>query len=356
MRPAIVSASVKFAVLCTLLSDTCSFRALRLIFRHCNSDRITVFRLLPLLGLRSSDSSEELRQNPQFRSSGLWTVSNLQNGMKLADCLGSIAACIFTSQTACKNAIRKGLIRLNGAKAQNTDVVSEGDIIESFVRNQQGTFCSEFEQKVIGDPSGFERCTVPVLWEDDHCAVVVKPQGMPVFRMKESSSPGSVLSSGTDNESYSCLQTALPYSLTSVPDGSDLQPLRRPQAVHRLDKGTGGLLLVAKTRPALVNLTAQFSDRTVKKTYTAVVVGKLSDETQSEVVEHLVESRSGESELPELHPPMVVKGSVTHQLSGQVALTDWTVRPGMQTRSPLYGWITTVDLSPHTGRTHQLRR
>jgi 23S rRNA-/tRNA-specific pseudouridylate synthase len=299
-----------------------------------------------LHSLRSSVTSEELLKDPQFRSNGQWTAKNSQNGLKLSEFLNAVAPQLFTSTTASKNAIRKGLIRLNGLKAKNGDLVVENDVVDSFIRSQQGVFCSDFERKAAVDPSEFDLCIVPVLWEDNHCAVVIKPQGMPVFRTKDGNSMSSHDSSS--NLKNPCLQTALPYSLLPIPADSDLQPLRRPQAVHRLDKGTGGLIIVAKTLPALVHLTAQFSNRTVVKKYKAVVAGKLTGDSDN--------SKFSEMEISQSHPATAIGGVITNQLSGQSAETEWSVEPGMQTQSPLYGWITTVDLSPHTGRTHQLRR
>ena len=305
-----------------------------------------------LRGLRSAITSEELKKDLQFRANGMWTTSKIEHGQKLALFLNSAAPDIFPSSTSCKNAIRKGLVRLNGLKAHNTDIVAEGDVIESFVRSQQSAFCGHFEQKVIDDPSAFKLCVVQVLWEDDHCAVIIKPQGMPVFRTKESSGSDDV----TGN--LPCLQTALPYSLTPVPTDSGLEPLRRPQAVHRLDKGTGGLLLVAKTRPAMINLTAQFAARTVKKKYRAIVVGKLSNQsgTNNREDDSQILTLAKYSNEAGTHPPLAISGTISTMLSRQTALTEWSVQPGMQTKSSIHGWITTVDLSPHTGRTHQLRR
>jgi 23S rRNA-/tRNA-specific pseudouridylate synthase len=309
------------------------------------TDKVSL-RFPVLHSLRSSVTSDELLKDPQFRSNGQWTAESSQNGLKLSEFLNAVAPQLFTSTTASKNAIRKGLIRLNGLKAKNGDSVLENDVVDSFIRSQQGVFCSDFERKAAGDPSEFDLCIVPVLWEDNHCAVVIKPQGMPVFRTKDSTSKPS--DDFASNLKSPCLQTALPYSLLPIPADSDLQPLRRPQAVHRLDKGTGGLIIVAKTIPALVHLTAQFSNRTVIKKYKAVVAGKLTGDSDN--------SQSNEEELLSSLPATAVGGTITHQLSGQSAETEWSVEPGMHMRSPLYGWISTVDLSPHTGRTHQLRR
>jgi 23S rRNA-/tRNA-specific pseudouridylate synthase len=284
--------------------------------------------------LRLSTSSE----NTQFSSNGQWIAEKSNTGLRLSSFLNLVAPELFSTQTASKNAVRKGLIRLNGLKALTTDLITNGDIVESYIRSQQGAFCSDFERRADECPLAFELIRVPVVWEDDHCAVVIKPQGMPVFRTKEITNPAE--SADRDMTTSLCLQSALPYSLLPVSLDGKLQPLRRPQAVHRLDKGTGGLLLVAKTRPALINLTAQFADRTIKKKYLAIVVGKLSEPNNSNL--------SGLTDT--------VDGVISAPLSGQSAETHWHVEPDMYTMSPLYGCITTVNLEPLTGRTHQLRR
>ena len=275
-------------------------------------------------------------KNSQFTSNGQWTAENSNAGLRLPTFLNLVAPELFSTKTASKNAVRKGLIRLNGLKALTTDHITDGDIVDSYIRSQQSNFCSDFERKADEDPLAFALCRVPVLWEDDHCAVVIKPQGMPVFRTKEANTSAEL----ADVTTLSCLQSALPYSLLPVSLDSMLQPLRRPQAVHRLDKGTGGLLLVAKTRPALINLTAQFADRTIKKKYLAIVVGRLT-ETRGSNHGGLIDTR---------------KGIILEPLSGQSAETHWHVESGMHTASPQYGCITTVNLEPLTGRTHQLRR
>lgn len=299
-----------------------------------------------LFGLRSATTSEELLNDQHFRINGRWTANVSHEGMRLSDFLNAIAPETFPSSTSSKNAIRRGLIRLNGGKAKSSDGILNDDVIENFVRSQQGIFCNDFGGKATVNPEAYGHCTVQVLWEDSHLAVVIKPQGMPVFRTKET---GSLLKTQSLDHSTegSCLQSALPYSLSPVPYDSNLQPLRRPRAVHRLDTGTGGLILVAKTRPALINLTDQFAQRTVSKSYRAIVVGKLdgNNGASSTTAEHTV-----------TQPVKRLQGSICNQLSGQTAETDWSVEPGMQTMSKTYGWITTVDLKPRTGRTHQLRR
>ena len=310
------------------------------------SSRITDSQKFPLFGLRTATTSEELLNSQNFRINGQWTADISHEGMRLSEFLTGIAPETFSSSTSSKNAIRRGLIRVNGCKASNSDGIKNEDVIESFIRSQQGVFCNEFGGKAAGNPEAYDHCTVKILWEDSHLAVVIKPQGMPVFRAKEIVSTLNAQSPDQSNEG-SCLQSALPYSLSPVPTDSDLQPLRRPRAVHRLDAGTGGLILVAKTRPALISLTEQFAERTVSKSYKAVVIGKLGGNNGASFTT---------AEDAAVQPVSRLEGSINDPLSGQIAETDWSVEPGMQTMSKTYGWITTVNLKPHTGRTHQLRR
>jgi hypothetical protein len=101
--------------------------------------------------------------------------------------------------------------------------------------------------------------------------------------------------------------------------------LYRPQEIHRLDAETGGLLVCAKTAPALRVLSAAFRQRAVKKRYRALVRGALDG-----------------------------CGRVTLELGGKACWTEF--RAVAVHASALCGSVTTVDLWPHTGRLHQLRR
>lgn len=146
---------------------------------------------------------------------------------------------------------------------------------------------------------------LPVHYEDDWLAVVKKPAGIPV--------------SGNYART---VERALPANLhpSPLPDA-----LPSPRPVHRLDSPTQGLLLVAKTSRALVELGRQFADRTVGKRYRAICMGRIGDE-----------------------------GQIDFPLEERPASTRY--RPLLHTPSLTAGWTTTLDLFPLTGRTHQLRR
>lgn len=95
--------------------------------------------------------------------------------------------------------------------------------------------------------------TLPVVYEDDHFAIVKKPEGIVVYSHKNGGF-------GRENV-HSCL----PWVLTP-PKSGVMSVMRRPQPVHRIDRGTSGLLVCAKTKPAMQDLSKQFAERRAKKT------------------------------------------------------------------------------------------
>ena len=153
-------------------------------------------------------------------------------------------------------------------------------------------------------PKVYER-TIDVLFEDDHLAVVCKPPGIPV-----------------SGNLHRTLEHALAHNLE--PSGAD-DALPWPYPVHRLDARTGGLVIVAKRADTRTELGRLFQSRDVHKRYLALLVGRLEGE-----------------------------GEVDEPLEGRQAVSRYRAT----NHSPsLHGeWITTVDLFPRTGRTHQLRK
>jgi 23S rRNA pseudouridine1911/1915/1917 synthase len=105
-----------------------------------------------------------------------------------------------------------------------------------------------------------ENIPVEIVYEDETLVVVNKPAGLVVH-------PAAGSASGT-------LANALAYHFQQLP-GSNV----RPGIVHRLDRDTSGLLVVAKTEAALENLSDQFRDRTVYKSYVALVHGRVSPDS-----------------------------------------------------------------------------
>jgi len=161
---------------------------------------------------------------------------------------------------------------------------------------------------------------VTVIYEDDYMAIVNKPGGVNMF-------PHSTHASGEIT-----MKEILPYVLRPPADGmSNVLPI--PEAAHRLDKLTSGLVVVAKTRPSLRYLSQLFQTRAIEKTYTAICYG-------------VPTPKANEIEKDGWH-------SITEPLDGKPAITFWRV---VQQWKHENVELSMLELKPKTGRYRQLRR
>lgn len=164
-----------------------------------------------------------------------------------------------------------------------------------------------------------EAIPLAIVYEDDHLLVVDKPAGMVVH-------PGAGQRSGT-------LVHAL---LAHTPSIAGVGGAGRPGIVHRLDKGTSGLLVAAKTAEAYRSLTRQLVARTVSRRYLALLYGEMR------TAEGIIEAPIGR------HPRDRIRMAVRPEGKGKAAVTHFTVRERFR-------GFTLIEARLGTGRTHQIR-
>ncbi len=167
-----------------------------------------------------------------------------------------------------------------------------------------------------------EDLPINIVYEDDDLLVVNKEPGMVVH-------PGHGNYSGT-------LINALTFHFDNLPNNSS----NRPGLVHRIDKDTSGLLVVAKTEQAMTHLSKQFFKKTTEREYVALVWGDVKED------EGTVEGHIGR------HPKNRLQNTVylgeDAEEKGKAAVTHYKVLERL-------GYVTVVSCRLETGRTHQIR-
>lgn len=164
-----------------------------------------------------------------------------------------------------------------------------------------------------------EDISIDIVYEDDEVIVVNKVAGMVVH-------PGHGNYSGT-------LVNGLIHHIENLPKNSN----ERPGLVHRIDKDTSGLLVVAKAEFAMANLAKQFYDRTTERLYLALVWGNVEEE------EGTIEGNIGRSLKNRLQMDVFPEGNF-----GKHAVTHYKI-------VERFNYVTLVQCKLETGRTHQIR-
>jgi 23S rRNA pseudouridine1911/1915/1917 synthase len=173
-----------------------------------------------------------------------------------------------------------------------------------------------------------------ILHEDRYLAVVNKPAGMMVHAGAGTAAPAA--SGGIDTRNQGTLVNALLFHFNKLSDvGGDL----RPGIVHRLDKQTSGLILVAKDDSTHRKLGEMFSQRHVAKTYLALLHGHLKKDDATVT-------------LPIARDLLRRTRMTTRRADGRTAVSHFHVLERLITP---YGPFTLVEVSIETGRTHQIR-
>ena len=216
-------------------------------------------------------------------------VIKLNQPTRIVDYVGD-AFHILGSRTAARKAIAEGRLSLNGKKVYPSDMIKEHDTIVL-----TGTGISKAKK------FDFD---IEVVFEDDYMILVNKPAGIAV--------------NGDRNKT-------IENALAKIPPSKVVDALPRPIAVHRLDVPTKGLVLLAKTKTALINLGRAFENNEIDKEYYAVVHGI---------------------------PPE--KGVVKKPIEGKPSETHFFLERTVKSR--VFENLSLVRLKPITGRTHQLRK
>jgi 23S rRNA pseudouridine1911/1915/1917 synthase len=220
----------------------------------------------------------------------------------------ALAAVAGITRSQARRWIDDGLVDLNDRPARPSQRVALGDILRARPPTP------------IPSAAAPEELPLDVLFEDEDVIVIDKPAGLVVH-------PGPGHPRGT-------LVNAL---LHHCGDLAGVGGVLRPGIVHRLDRGTSGVLIAAKHDQAHLALAEQFRDHSIERVYLALARGAPGED-------------SGRVELPIGRHPRNRKRMSVSTRSGRAARTAWTVRRRFSASG-----VILLEVRPETGRTHQIR-
>lgn len=203
--------------------------------------------------------------------------------------------------------IEKGVILVNGQFETQNYRVKVDDVITITIPPQKEV------ENLIPEPIPIE-----ILYKDNHIVVVNKPAGMVVY-------PSA-------GHNYGTLMNAVSYYCRNL---ASIGAPMRPGVVHRLDKDTSGVMVIALSDEAYYSLVEQFKHRTINKRYIALIYGNLRED-QGEIRLMIGRSESDRKKMS------------TRVRRGKEAVTRWSVIERFRNAS-------LIEVRLRTGRTHQIR-
>ncbi|HGA4427066.1 RluA family pseudouridine synthase [Streptococcus pyogenes] len=229
-------------------------------------------------------------------------INVITSGQRLDKALADLSP---LSRGQANDQIKQGLVLVNGQQKKVKYTVQAGDVI-----------CFELPKEEVLEYQA-QNIPLDIIYEDDALAIINKPQGMVVH-------PSAGHPSGT-------MVNALMYH---IKDLSSINGVVRPGIVHRIDKDTSGLLMVAKTDAAHQALAEELKAKKSLRKYLAIVHGNLPNDRG------MIEAPIGRSEKDRKKQAVTAKG--------KEAVTRFTVLER-------FGDYSLVELQLETGRTHQIR-
>lgn len=226
----------------------------------------------------------------------------------------AVATLSELSRTRCRRIIEAGGVQMDGVVIKDPAFIVTVDA------------CIQVEMPPVQEADPLpEDIPLDVVYEDTDIIVLNKP-------------PGLVVHPGAGNPSGTLVNALLAHAGDSL---SGIGGVKRPGIVHRLDKDTSGLMVVAKNDAAHQGLVAQFQDRALKRTYVAVVLGCPNPVNDS------IEGAIGR------HPTQRQKMSV-RKSGGKEATTHYITQETFAPPSAM-PFASQVECTLETGRTHQIR-